>query len=253
LKKHKATIACTWFDRHENISRYAQYSKVWNKSALNVFGATGEYKIINKQQSPPDFTVDCPVFHRGDRKIGPSKTLSWLKKIETWYDILVNQVEHGKPVLLCDVDVMFFKNPFPELEKFRFDVGYCKHNTGAVYFSGSEASRDFMYHWLYATKLLFNNKKLYQKYDKKYKGLDQASFGYVLENIDTSATVIELPRRFHSTVSEYELPCYIMHYHSALKSCVFGDKDPVILPRPIIKYYKAWQECYRDSNSTRIS
>lgn len=240
--KQRITIASVWFDRHDKIDRYKKYSKVWNHSARKVFK---NINIICKSVPHPDYTSSCPVFYRGERKIGPSKTLSWLKKIDEW-DSLMQELPH-KPVLFCDIDIAFFGNPFPELSDYNFDVGICGHNTGAVYFSGSQKSRKFMTRWWLATHHLFNNPEIYVEYDKKYKGLDQASLGYLLETGEHDADVIQLPRRFHSVWNNYEDPCYVMHYHSALRSAVFNDKDISILPDGVKKYFYAWHKFYNEA------
>lgn len=237
-RTNKSIVATTWFDRHEKIDRYFQYANVWRKSAHSVFGES--VKIIEVPTDPPDFSQPCPVFRRGERKIGKSKTLSWLEKIKQWNSV-IGQLPLGAPIIMTDIDVMFFSNPFEDLKLFDFDIGICGNNTGAVYFSGSEKSHRFMRQWFVATSRLFNNKDLYKRYDKKYKGLDQASMGYLLESGEHDATVIQLPRRFHSTVEFYELPCHIMHYHSKLRAVVFGDKSPKILPDRIVSYADAWK------------
>jgi len=236
---NKPVIATTWFDRHGGITRYSQYSKVWRKSAKAVFGDSVE--LIEEAADPPDFSQPCPVFYRGSRKIGKSKTLSWLKKIHTWEKI-ITCLPLGVPILMIDIDTMFFSDPFDDLKQFDFDVGICGNNTGAIYFSGSQESHKFMHRWRVVTEWLFNNKKLYQHYDKKYKGLDQASMGYLLESGEYPGRVLHLPRRFHSTVEHYELPCHIMHYHSRLRAVVFGDKPISILPPEIVPYAEAWRE-----------
>lgn len=238
----KPLIATAWFDRHAGIDRYSQYAKVWNYSASKVFKKSN---IICKALDPPDYKQKCPVFYRGDRKIGPSKTLSWLRKIDTWQEMM-ETLPIG-PKLFCDIDVAFFGNPFPELLDFDYDIGVCGHNSGAVYFSGSKASREFMTRWWVATHRLFDDRELYKEYDKKYKGLDQASLGYLLETGEHGADVIQLPRRFHSIWNDYEDPCYIMHYHSALRSAVFQDKDLDILPEGVRKYFHAWQKFHEEA------
>ena len=232
----KPIVFSIWFDRHEDISRYKEYSKVWKVSAEKHLKDVEHHCMA---VDPPNFDDPCPVFHRGDRKIGPSKTLSWLKKIDMWEKLIDKHPD--RPILMCDTDIAFFGNPFDELlaGEFDFDVALCGNNTGAVYFSGSKKSREFMRQWWFTTHYLFDRPKLYQKLDKKYKGLDQSSMGYMLEQDSHNADVLQLPRRFHSIWNDYEHPCYLMHYHSALKSAVFNEKKTPLLGA--VQYYKdAW-------------
>lgn len=239
---NKPVVATVWFDRHSGIDRYEQYARVWDRSARQVFGDSAQ--IMNIGVDPPDFTREAPVFHRGARKIGKSKTLSWLEKIRQWA-MIIGSIPEGRPILMSDIDVMFFSDPFSDLSAYNYDVGICGNNTGLVYFSGSAESHRFMVRWLEATEYLFANKELYKQYDKKYKGLDQGSMGYLLESGEHNANVVQLPRRFHSTVEHYSLPCHVMHYHSRLRAVIFGDKPNSILPLEIVPYADAW----RDANA----
>lgn len=237
MSDSKPVVATAWFDRHQRITRYARYAAVWERTAQRVFGRSAD--IIKRDLQPPDFKQPCQVFHRGNRKIGPSKTLSWLQKIREWADI-VELTPTGRPLLMTDIDVMFFSNPFDDLPS-GFDVGICGNNTGAVYFSGSLRSHTFMAHWLMATEMMIENVALYQDYDRRYKGLDQASMGYLLEMGGPGANVVQLPRRFHSTCEDYEMPCHVMHYHSKLRAVVFGDRPASIVPEEIRPYAAAWR------------
>jgi hypothetical protein len=241
MNKNKPTIAAIWFGTGDRGNKYADLASVWEYSAKKVIGDTAE--IICLHKPTPDFTQECAVFYRGERKIGPSKTISWMEKINSWLEIIKNT---DGPVLLCDIDIAFYKNPFPDVLEFDFDIGICGNNTGAIYFSGTKRSRKFMKRWHEDTVTLFGDAELYQEYDKKFKGLDQASMGYLLETGRHDANVVQLPRRFHSTCHDFELPAYIMHYHSAMRSVVFGESQYKILDKKIHKYARDWKKMLKE-------
>lgn len=240
----RVTIGTAWFGKGTRHKVYDNLSKVWRLSAHKVFGS--EYNIIHREHEPSDFEQPCPVFMRGNRKIGKSKSLAWREKIRNWYDIVSHA---GGPVLMTDIDVAFFDNPFPAVweESGGFDVGLCGESTGAVYFSGSDKSRDFMRRWLEATEWLFNNEKEYKELDKRYKGLDQASMGLLLEDGTHGADVMQLPYKYHSTCHQFELPCYVMHYHSKMRSAAFGRRPISELAPELQPYAESWVQMLKEA------
>jgi len=228
--------------RHE---KYLTLSKVWNFSARKIFKRTAT--IICHDAPPFNMKTPCPSFGRGDRRIGPSKTLAWREKIRHWAEIVRN-APIGTPILMTDIDLAFFGNPFPELfsDDFEsFDVGLCNRCTGAVYFSGSPASHSFMDWWLLQTEELFRNPELYEVLDKRYLGLDQCSF-HLTEAIQShGAKIIELPNRFHSTFQHHELPAYVFHFHGKMRGMVLGTVPIEDIPVPLQIYCLKWQKMYR--------
>ena len=219
------TVAAIWFDRRAGIDRYQKMAAVWKYTAGRVFDS--RTRVICIDSDPPDFTAPCAVISRSGRKIGPSKTLSWLKKLRFWHDIVMSA--HG-PTLVCDIDMMFFGDPFPELAKITYDVALCQSNTGAVYFSGSDKGRWFMANWLRVAERMVADGPLYEKWDSRYKGLDQAAMGLMRETmIGTEANVVKIPRKFHSvwkSLKFTENP-YLIHYHSQLRAAIFNPDHAV--------------------------
>jgi hypothetical protein len=229
--------------------KYAELAKVWEYSAHKVFGDSAE--IVCRNAGRLDMSDKVPIFSRGDRRIGPSKTLAWREKIRRW-DEIVQSVPVGRPILLTDIDVAFYNNPFPNVLSEcggDWDVGFCAQSTGAVYFSGSKESHDFMSLWLGETEKLSKNAKRYEELDKKHKGLDQASIQIAIAR-NSNATIEQLPLKYHSTIHNYdELPAYLMHYHSLMRGVIFGLRDIKDLPSPMRKYAKAWLRMQKRANS----
>ncbi len=226
---------------------YLALSEVWKFSAYKVFKETAT--IICHDAPPFDINIPCPSFSRGGRKIGPAKTLAWREKIRHWAEIVRN-VPIGTPVLMTDIDLAFFDNPFKELftPKFEsFDVGICAKNTGAVYFSGSPASHSFMDWWLLETEELFRNPELYQALDKKWLGLDQCSFHLTTKVKKHGAKVLRLPYRFHSLGRHNELPAYLYHFHGLMRRGAVGTSPIEDIAKPLRPYCVGWQKMYKET------
>lgn len=219
------TVAAIWFDRRAGIDRYRKLAAVWQLTAARTFGP--DTRVICEASDPPDFTVPCAVFNRSGRRIGPSKTLSWLKKLQFWHDVVM--AANG-PILVCDIDMMFFGDPFPELAGITYDVALCQSNTGAVYFSGSDKSKWFMDNWLTVAERMVSDAALYEKWDARYKGLDQAAMGLMRETmIGTEANVVRIPRKFHAVWKSLRSTPdpYLIHYHSQLRAAIFNPDHAV--------------------------
>ena len=223
--------------RHE---KYRELAQVWKWSARRTFHKNGT--IICDEAPPINMKTPCPSFGRGDRRVGPSKTLAWREKIRHWAEI-VRYAPIGIPVLMSDIDMGFFGNPFPEIlsnDFESFDVGYCSQCTGAVYFSGSPESHSFMDWWFLYTEELFRDPELYEVLDKEYLGLDQCSFQLAARFGAHGAKIITLPNRFHSTIRNHELPAYLFHFHGKMRGQVFGTVSMDDIPRPLRKYCRGW-------------
>jgi hypothetical protein len=224
---------------------------VWEYSARKVFGDSAH--IICRHTEPPDYNEPIPTFARGSKWIGPSKTLSWREKIRNWADIVGN-APTGAPVLMTDVDIAFFQNPFPEVLVYKFDVAMCGVNTGAVYFRGNENSHVLMARWAQLTENLILDAELYQELDAKHKGLDQATMALLREeNENVKNAVVILPLRFHSTIHNYELPAYLMHFHSKMRATVINNHPLTILPPEVRRYSKAWSRMLRKAESNETN
>jgi hypothetical protein len=156
---------------------------------------------------------------------------------------------------MTDIDVAFFKNPFPDVwrESIGFDIGLCNGSTGAVYFSGSDESKHFMLRWYEMNEHLLDSEDIYREYDRKYKGLDQASFGYLLECGSHRANVVRLPVKYHSTCHDFDVPCYLMHYHSRMRNVVSHGGKLDILDPEIRSYAIAWKRLLEESNENTAS
>ena len=223
--------------------RFRRMAAVWEYSAHQVFGESAT--IVCRRAPELDLDQPCPIFTRGKkekREIGPEKTLAWREKIRHWAAI-VRKAPAGTPVLLTDIDMIFFKNPFPDVLTVDggFDVGLCRQSTGAVYLSGSPGSHSFMESWLQATERLFENEKLYRTLDATYLGLDQCSFQLAVHG-DTDAKIADLPARFHSTTQWHEHPCYLFHIHSVARGGALGYTEIEDIAPDLRPYCLAWQE-----------
>jgi hypothetical protein len=247
----RPVVASMWTGTPRREWKYAELALVWEYSARKVFGDRAE--IICRAVGDLDLSQPCPTFSRkGTRTIGPSKSLAWREKIRAWAAIM-EEVGPGRAILLTDIDVAFFSNPFGQVRReFEgvWDVGLCAQSTGAVYFRGTERSHEFMRRWLAETERLFDDAELYEEMDRKYMGLDQSSiqlvFGY-----KCPGRVVNLPLRYHSTVNNYELPAHLMHYHSIMRGAIYGATPLSEIPRELRPYVTAWKRMREHARSEK--
>lgn len=237
-------VATFWFNGRSAL--YSRYARVWEATAPRWFD---DYKCT--ELPLPDFNRSAPDFlrdNKGKRHITAAANLSWEAKIEAWHDEVQAATE---PILLTDIDVAFFGDPWREANDYNFDVAWCgdgtpddTRNTGAVYFRPSKKARGFMTAWRDAVHLLMSDEELYRKLDHIYYGLDQSALGYLMETGIGRANTIVLPRRFHSTWKdlEYVKTPYVVHYHGRFRRVIAGEQTRESLPKYALPYFDAWTE-----------
>ena len=247
----RPVVASMWTGTPKRARKYAELASVWEYSARKIFGSRAE--IICRAVGALDMTQPCPTFSRkGTRMIGPSKSLAWREKIRQWASIM-EEVGPGRQVLLTDIDVAFYRNPFRAVRKEFdgvWDVGMCAQSTGAVYFSGSKRSHEFMRRWLAETERLFEDAELYEEMDRQYLGLDQSSIQLVI-GYQCPGRVVSLPLRYHSTVNNYELPPYLMHYHSIMRGAIYEITPISQIPPELRVYVRSWRRMRERADSKK--
>lgn len=120
-------------------------------------------------------------------------------KLKIWLDELTKLPEDAH-VLFLDADMLVLQDPSKAFDM-TFDIAYTVRpskkppvNGGAVYIKNNERSRAFIKKWQAVDDKMFNNKSLHMQYRKKYAGMNQASFGYMLEHAkEYSAKLIPIP------------------------------------------------------------
>lgn len=90
-----------------------------------------------------------------------------------------------------------------------FDVAYTVRtsaqmpmNGGVVFAKPTPKARQFFRAWLDVNERMFTNRVFHEPYRRKYAGMNQAAFGYLLENPVAGVNLIKLPCAIWNSCSE---------------------------------------------------
>lgn len=149
----------------------------------------------NKHCPDADFElvkIKAPVIKTGKSKSFTSNTV----KLEIWLDKLKSTDEN---VIFMDCDMLVLKD-ISDIFNHNFDIAYTKrtkaripYNGGIVFVHNNENSIKFMEIWKDINNQMFNNRNFHNIWHKKYAGMNQSAFGYILENKKYDANLKVLP------------------------------------------------------------
>lgn len=109
-------------------------------------------------------------------------------KLKAWVDYLEERDE-GDEIIFSDCDMMALQSAYHAFDE-DFDVAYTRRkvgdrvpiNNGILMVRVNERSKAFFREWLRINDVMFyEDKDLHAKWKKKYPGMNQAAFGYMLE------------------------------------------------------------------------
>jgi hypothetical protein len=155
------------------------------------------------------------------------------QKLEWWRGV-VAAAEDGDRVLLMDADMMITR-PLGDVWDRAFDLAYTIRTEGRLPFNGgvvfvrvSPAIRAFVDRWLAVNMKFLGNANDHRHWRTKYAGINQASFGYMLEReLDPSLVLERLTchewnaentawAKFDPNITR------IVHLKSGLRRALFG-------------------------------
>lgn len=121
---------------------------------------------------------------RPDKKYG---FISNSVKLKSWVDFLKGCDEKDE-VIFCDCDMLMLRSAKEAFDK-DFDIAYTRRyrshnipiNGGVVMVRPTAASLDFFEKYLAANDKMLVDSKFHAKWREKYHGINQAAFGYMLE------------------------------------------------------------------------
>jgi hypothetical protein len=108
-------------------------------------------------------------------------------KLKAWEQYAKTETDN---IVFSDCDMLALSDPSAVFDQ-DFDIGYTVRtsdgagspiNGGIVLLKPTEAARDFMAHWVAIDKQMLINKDFHLPWCRKYSGLNQSSFGYLLEH-----------------------------------------------------------------------
>lgn len=184
----------------------------------------------------PDWTIrverlKAPPFYTS--AIGVHSHVTNSQKLEWWRSVVVD-AEDGDRVLLIDADMMITR-PLGDVWDRPFDLAYTIRtegrlplNGGVVFLRVSPATRRFVDRWFAHNQRFLANANDHRAWRMKYAGINQASFGYMLEKERDPAVALERLtceewNAENTTWSKFD-PAFtrIVHLKSGLRRALFG-------------------------------
>lgn len=115
---------------------------------------------------------------------------------------IINSAEDGELLGMIDADTMILGD-LSEIESMEFDIAYTvrppkskwKLNTGVYFVRVSERMKKFCREWYAMVCEMLSNEKLHLEWknERKYGGIHQAAFGWMIENSGVDFSALALP------------------------------------------------------------
>ena len=176
------------------------------------------------------------------------KMVAWNKYIQ----------EVDDDCILIDCDMMILHDMAEAFEKFDFDVAITKRNTASIPYNGgvvfvrnTKQAKNFIKLWYECDQQLYNDRRLHARYRHKYKGMNQAALGYLLEEKRHQSKLIELPCSIYNAVEQDwkhldPEQVYAVHCKAGLKRAVLSSDEVRHLPDE----YQIPAQIWRDIEAT---
>jgi len=159
-------------------NRKGMYEKLLKVFEQSVKENDPENEVIVKRVSYPQIKTKA-CFSSNTHKLA-----IWVSEME--------KLQEGDELCFIDCDMMVLKSPNDVFQK-DFDIAYTERpksrkdtrlpvNGGVVFCRNNERSRQFMKRWKEVNDKMFRNPGFHQIWRKKYAGMNQSAFGYLLEH-----------------------------------------------------------------------
>jgi hypothetical protein len=179
-------------------------------------------------------------------------------KLAAWFSYLKKTKDN---IIFADCDMIALSDPSSVFDN-DFDIGYtvrtsegagCPINGGIVIVKPSKASIDFMRLWARIDLQMMINKEFHDQYVTKYSGLNQSSFGYLLENPTFyDAKLKPFTTEFYNAVEcdwiNTNDKSTFVHIKTRLRrACLSWAKTDIEMQEPLRLRYplERWKEIYR--------
>lgn len=177
--------------------------------------------------------------HSGVRKYA---FLSNHFKLKIWVEQGLQAIEDGVDLMLADCDMVCLGDP-NHVFKQEFDVAYTVRddhtniplNGGVVFVKPTDAAARFLQAWYDADERMYADWEGFHQYWRvRYAGMNQASFGYLLENRGVEGVedtvLLDLPTRIYNAVNtdwhRVNEDTLFLHIKSDLRKAVLRGLHP---------------------------
>lgn len=128
-------------------------------------------------------------------------------KLDKWVEIIENADDN---LILSDSDMLCRGDLSPGFEK-EFDIAYTDKKTkrrlpfngGVIFIRPTEKALKFVKKWREVNRQMYVNSSFHKRYNNIYGGINQASFGYMLEQKRDIAKLETLPCEIYNNVDIY--------------------------------------------------
>lgn len=199
------------------------------------------------------YEVDVLTLEAPDRD-GQSRSFdSNTAKLDAWVNYFKDK--QGQYVLM-DCDMLVLK-PFHEVFEREFDIGYTYRgrppfNGGVVYVNVNKYSLKLLRDWRDVNKKMYKDWGFHREYRTKYTGMNQAAFGYLLEN-NPDCNIEAFPCRIYNACDNHWRTlsdrAKVIHYKSELRRASLGHKFAPWLDKLIL----LWRQYEKESRQQSLS
>lgn len=166
---------------------------------------------------------------------------------------IVDQAEDGKLLCLIDSDMLITGDFFPITYLDHFDFAYtirnCSKgpiNSGVIFVRVSEKARYFYHKWYENVLDLLASRTLFDRWSKRFGGINQCGLGMLLESNEHYLKTMELPCSIwnlgYDQWPHFGPAVKAVHYHGTLRRMVLAKGIKKSMPESYSKLVKLWRE-----------
>lgn len=169
---------------------------------------------------------------------------------------IVRDAEKGELIGFIDVDAMVLGD-LSEVQSMDFDIAYtvrtpeCKWrlNTGVYFVRITERVQKFVSSWYAMSLRMLSDKRLHEEWkrNKRYGGLHQAAFGWMIENSSEDLKLLALPCESWNVlpnVIEESYDVRVVHVMSSFREWCFGrNRAKTDKQRALVERWQEYNRC----------
>lgn len=240
-------LFCALFDNAQTHGNYERMWRVWEYSANKNSPCNG----IDTQW------LESPVT-RDPRRVSFDANYVKLKAWVDYCDKYPNE-----DIVLMDADTVVLRHLCDVFKRHKFACGFTIRdgagrltiNGGVVYVRKGQDARDIMTLWQKCDEKLYKDPKLHQRYRSKYAGMNQSSWGYMMEKHRPKG-IIELPCSMYNRVTYWSKPRetpYVIHLKDTLRHSALGKRDWKNCRYGTREYVKLWRKYEKETLACKSS
>jgi hypothetical protein len=179
-------------------------------------------------------------------------------KLDTWVREM-EMSDEGDCLVFMDCDMLVLDDLSPAFEE-DFDLAYTYRtdskwpvNGGVIFCKVNERSISFMKRFLEINNKMLQDKEFHQKYRDKYAGMNQAAFGYMLEEEPNICKMVPIPCAIWNVCGNYdealENGAKVLHVKGQFRKHVFSNENPQKELEKAIALWKSYFEEFKRSGN----